>query len=342
MSQVRYPSPGPSGHPLPSGEGSFFEYSRTEISQIVGGSVLASELFKTVYQNRGSDAAPFKLNIPTVMRSFQSEDGTQRFLLRLEDGEMIESVIIPGEDRLTFCVSSQVGCALACTFCLTGLLGLKRNLTTGEIVSQVVLLARAGASSRFSVVLMGMGEPLQNYDNVLKAISILNDDHGFNLSSRRITLSTAGLVPGLERLAKEPLFPNLSISLTGATNSLRDQLMPINRKYPIDDVLAIVRALPPQRQKRVMLEYVMIKGVTDSLDDALALSELIGPMNVKVNLIPFNPAPELGFTRSNDDDVLRFHACLLEKGIATFVRKSRGGDVSGACGQLMKKTLQGI
>lgn len=343
MTYVRYPShvrPSIDAHPLPLGEGSFFEHTRVEVDQILGKSTLASELFKAVYQDDAISAAPFNLKLPTVVRSFQSADGTQRFLLRLEDGEMVESVIIPGDDRLTFCVSSQVGCALACTFCLTGLLGLTRNLTAGEIVSQVVLLARNGRSSRFSVVLMGMGEPLQNYDNVLKAISILNDDHGYNLSSRRITLSTAGLVPGLERLAREPLFPNLSISLTGATNAQRDLLMPINRKYPIEDVLAVVRALPPQRQKRVMLEYVMIKGVTDSLADAQALSDLIGTMTVKVNVIPFNPAPELGFTRSDDEAVLRFHAFLLKNGIATFVRKSRGGDVSGACGQLMKKSLE--
>jgi 23S rRNA (adenine2503-C2)-methyltransferase len=320
---------------------SFFDLTRSEVTRTVGKRA-ASEQFRSVYLNQSSDAAPFDTTLPAIVRSFQSEDGTQRFLLRLEDGEMVESVIIPGDDRLTFCVSSQVGCALACTFCLTGLLGLTRNLTAGEIVSQVVLLARNGRSSRFSVVLMGMGEPLQNYDNVLKAIAILNDDHGYNLSSRRITLSTAGLVPGLERLAREPLFPNLSISLTGATNAQRDQLMPINRKYPIEDVLGVVRALPLQRQKRVMLEYVMIQGVTDSLSDARTLSERIGTMPLKVNLIPFNAAPELGFTRSSDEDVLRFHAFLLEKGIATFVRKSRGSDVSGACGQLMKKSLAGI
>jgi len=319
---------------------SFFEYTRAEVAKIVGKPALATQLYQSVYHDHSNDAAPFDVTLPGIVRSFQSEDGTQRFLLRLEDGEMIESVIIPGEDRLTFCVSSQVGCALACTFCLTGLLGLTRNLTTGEIVAQVVLLARASVAARFSIVLMGMGEPLQNYDNVLKAIAILNDDHGYRLTSRRITLSTAGLVPGLERLSRETIFPNLSISLTGATNAKRDQLMPINRKYPIEEVLAVVRMLPPQRQKRVMLEYVMIKNVTDSLDDAQALSDLIGTMPVKVNLIPFNPASELGYSRSEDDIVLRFHGYLLQKGIATFVRRSRGGDVSGACGQLMKKSQE--
>ena len=322
---------------------SFFDLTRAETARIAGGPLQASQLFKSVYQFHQLEAAPFNLSLPTIVQSFQSQDGTRRFLLRLEDGESMESVIIPGDDRLTFCVSSQVGCALGCTFCLTGLLGLKRNLTTGEIVSQVVLLEREGrrafAQDRFSVVLMGMGEPLQNYDNVLKAISILNDDHGFNLSSRRMTLSTAGLVPAMERLAREPLFPNLCVSLTGATNSVRNRLMPINRRHPIEEVIAVIRALPPQRQKRVMLEYVMIQGETDSLEEAEALSEWIGPMRVKVNLIPFNPAPELPFQRSSDEDVLRFHAFLLKKGIATFVRRSRGGDVSGACGQLMKKSL---
>jgi 23S rRNA (adenine2503-C2)-methyltransferase len=251
---------------------------------------------------------------------------------------MIESVIIPTEGRVTFCISSQVGCALGCTFCLTGLLGLKRNLTTGEIVSQVVLLAAQMTNTdRFSVVFMGMGEPLQNYDNVMKAITILNDDHGFNLSLHRITLSTAGLVPALERLVVEPRFPNLSISLTGATNFKRDQLMPINRRHPIESVLAVVRATPPQRQKRVMLEYVMIEGVTDSLEDAQHLLNLLGDLRVKVNLIPLNPAPELMHSRSDDGTVLRFHDFLLERGLATFVRRSRGSDVSGACGQLMKR-----
>ncbi len=317
----------------------FFEHSRAEVIQFVNSPLLAKQLFQSVYQDRTfPESDIFTFDLPEIVESFKSEDATERFLLRLTDGEMIESVIIPTEGRLTFCISSQVGCALGCTFCLTGLLGLKRNLTTGEIVSQVVLLAAQRTNTnRFSVVFMGMGEPLQNYDNVLKAITILNDDHGFNLSLHRITLSTAGLVPALERLALEPLFPNLSISLTGATNSKRDQLMPINRRHPIESVLAVVRALPPQRQKRVMLEYVMIEGITDSLDDAQHLLDLLGGLRVKVNLIPLNPAPELMFSRSDDGTVLRFHDFLLERGLATFVRRSRGSDVSGACGQLMKR-----
>jgi 23S rRNA (adenine2503-C2)-methyltransferase len=222
-------------------------------------------------------------------------------------------------------------------------LGLIRDLSAGEIVSQVLVLRREAEVDypglRFSIVLMGMGEPLQNYDNVLKAIHILHDDYGLAVPSARITLSTAGLVPAMERLAAERVFPNLSISLTGATNATRDVLMPINRKYPIEAVMDVVRGLPLSRQNRVMFEYVMIKGVTDSVDAAHELARLLQGMRAKVNLIPLNPAPEIRYNRADEDAVLRFHRILLESGITTFVRKNRGNDVSGACGQLKKKEL---
>ena len=184
---------------------------------------------------------------PVITNRFTSSDGTQRYLLCLHDGQLIESVLIPRDDRATFCISSQVGCALGCTFCLTGQLGLTRNLSVPEIVSQVELLARE-TTQRFSVVFMGMGEPFDNYDNVLHAIRILHDDHGLKVPMTRITVSTAGLIPGIERLAQEPLFPNLSISLTGVTNETRDALMPINRKYPVEAVMAAIRKLPLARQ----------------------------------------------------------------------------------------------
>jgi 23S rRNA (adenine2503-C2)-methyltransferase len=269
-----------------------------------------------------------------ITNRFTSSDGTQRFLLRLDDGQLAESVLIPRDDRATFCISSQIGCALGCTFCLTGQLGLTRDLSASEIVSQVEILQREAYSPRFSVVFMGMGEPLQNYDNVLAAIHILHDDRGLKVPMKRITVSTAGLVPGIERLASEPLFPNLSISLTGATNTTRDTLMPINRKYPIEAVMEAIRKFPIARQRRVMFECVMIKGVTDSLADAETLSGLVYGMRVKVNLIPLNPAEEIPFERSSDDAVLRFQDILLRSGTATFIRKNRGSDVSGACGQL--------
>jgi 23S rRNA (adenine2503-C2)-methyltransferase len=274
--------------------------------------------------------------LPVIINRFTSSDGTARYLLRLRDGESIESVLIPRHDRVTFCISSQVGCALGCTFCLTGQLGLSRNLSADEIISQVRLLQNE-TQQRFSVVLMGMGEPLDNYDNVLRAIRYLHDDRGLKIPMTRITVSTAGLVPAIERLASEPLFPNLSITLTGVTNKTRAALMPINRKYPIEAVLEAIRKLPVARQKRVMFECVMIKGVTDSVEHAAHLSELVRNMRVKVNLIPLNPAEEIPYERSDDEAILRFQEILVRNGTATFIRKNRGNDVSGACGQLKKK-----
>ena len=271
-----------------------------------------------------------------IVNRFKSNDGTERYLLRLGDGQLIESVMIPRDDRVTFCISSQVGCALACRFCLTGQLGLTRDLSADEMVSQVELLLKQ-TIHRFSVVYMGMGEPLQNYDNVLTSIRALHDDRGLKVPMTRITVSTAGLVPAIERLAQEPLFPNLSISLTGVTNNIRDELMPINRKYPIEVVMDTIRRLPLSRQKRVMFECVMIKDQTDSAEDAETLSRLVRGMRVKVNLIPFNPAEEIPFERSSDGAVLRFQNILVRGGTATFIRKNRGNDVSGACGQLKKK-----
>lgn len=276
-------------------------------------------------------------NLITVHKRFASTDGTVRYLLRLDDGEFAEAVRIPREDRVTFCISSQVGCGLGCTFCLTGRLGLTRNLSAAEMIAQLRLLLPTSGVDRFSVVFMGMGEPLANYDNVLEAVRFFHDDHGLKMPMSRITVSTAGLIPAMRRLANEPLFPNLSISLTGVTNKTRDVLMPINRKYSIEHIMDSVRELPPQRRKRVMFECVMLKGLTDSPEDARELSRLIRGMNVKVNLIPLNPADEIPYERSDDDTILRFHEILLGNGVATFIRKNRGNDISGACGQLKQK-----
>jgi 23S rRNA (adenine2503-C2)-methyltransferase len=275
-----------------------------------------------------------------VEKRFISNDGTQRFLLRLQDGDFIESVLIPRHDRTTICISSQVGCGLGCAFCLTGQLGFTRDLTADEIVSQVLLML-TDAASRFSVVFMGMGEPLQNYDSVMRAIRFMHDDHGFRLPMSRITVSTAGLVPGIERLAGEAIFPNLSVSLTGVTNRSRAVLMPINRKYPIEAVIDSVRKLPPPRQKRVMFECVMIKDLTDSIDDAETLSRLLRGMRVKVNLIPLNTAEEIPFQRSDRETILRFQESLVRNGTATFIRQNRGADVSSACGQLKNRIRVG-
>ena len=335
---------------------SFYDQSRNELLQWVERPTRVARVFEGVYRRgaasfaeihnvpvefRQSLSASLSLDLPSIHQRFDSSDGTRRYLLKLADGDTAESVLIPSSDRVTFCISSQIGCALGCTFCLTGQLGLIRDLTAGEIVAQVLVLKREAEAHypglRFSIVLMGMGEPLQNYDNVLKAIHILHDDSGLAVPSARITLSTAGLVPAMERLAAERVFPNLSISLTGSTNATRDVLMPINRKYPIEAIMDVVRRLPASRQNRVMFECVMIKGVTDSADDARELARLLQGMRAKVNLIPLNPAPEIAYERPEDDAVLRFHRILIDSGITTFVRKNRGNDVSGACGQLKKK-----
>src|SRR5437016_4084461 len=287
---------------------------------------------------RAALAEEWDIKLPAVHRRFDSIDGTRRYLVRLSDGELAETVYIPEENRDTICISSQVGCALACTFCLTGQLGLTRHLTAGEIVTQVLIAQRENIESKgFNIVLMGMGEPLHNYDNVMKAIRILHDKDGMNMSMSRITLSTAGLLPAIERLAAEPMIPNLAISLTGATNEKRNELMPINRRYPIEQLLDAVRRFPLKHRQRVTFEYVLLCGITDAPEDALHLVKLLRGIRAKVNLIPFNEAEELSYRRPSDAAIERFQQVLIENNISAFVRKNRGNDISAACGQLKKK-----
>jgi 23S rRNA (adenine2503-C2)-methyltransferase len=335
---------------------SFFDVERAELAAQLAPSYRASQIFKSVYHRwipafeemtdlprpvRGELALSWQIQPPHIHRRFDSTDGTRRYLVQLEDGEFAETVFIPEEHRNTICISSQIGCALACTFCLTGKLGLKRHLTAGEIVGQVVAAQRDNLTweqrDTFNIVLMGMGEPLHNYDNVMKALRILHDPEGMNMSMNRITLSTAGMLPALERLAQEPVIPNLAISLTGATNEKRDVLMPINRRYPIEELLGAVRRFPLKHRQRVTFEYVLLKGVTDSLEDAKALVKLLKGIPAKVNLIPLNEAEELDYERPSDAAVERFQNVLVEHNVSAFVRKNRGNDISAACGQLMKK-----
>jgi 23S rRNA (adenine2503-C2)-methyltransferase len=333
-----------------------FDLERKDLAAQLAPPYRATQIFKSVYHRwiqtfeemtdlpkaaRAELAEAWQIVPPQIHRRFDSADGTRRYLVPLEDGEFAETVFIPETHRNTICISSQVGCALACTFCLTGKLGLKRHLSAGEIVAQVVAAQRDNLSweerDSFNIVLMGMGEPLHNYDNVMKAIRILHDPEGMNMSMGRITLSTAGMLPALERLAEEPTIPNLAISLTGATNEKRDVLMPINRKYPIEQLLDTVRRFPLKHRQRVTFEYVLLKDVTDSPDDARALISLLKGIPAKVNLIPFNEAEELEYSRPSDEAVERFQNVLVEHNVSAFVRKNRGNDISAACGQLMKK-----
>ena len=331
----------------------FFDYEKTELASIFDPPFRATQIYKGVYQrsfddfelmtdlpkpSRASFSEEWNIKLPSVHRRFDSIDETRRYLVRLEDGELAETVYIPEENRDTICISSQIGCALACTFCLTGQLGLTRNLTPGEIVTQALIAQRENTSSRgFNIVLMGMGEPLHNYDNVMKAIRILHDEDGLNMSMSRITLSTAGLLPAIKRLAGEPMIPNLAISLTGATNEKRNELMPINRRYPIEQLLDAIRRFPLKHRQRVTFEYVLLRGITDAPEDALHLVKLLKGIRAKVNLIPFNEAEELNYRRPPDTVVERFQQILIHHNISAFVRKNRGNDISAACGQLKKK-----
>jgi len=286
---------------------------------------------------RAALARDFTLTTPALAHRETSVDGTEKFLLRLADGRHIESVFIPDTPAMTFCVSTQVGCAMACAFCLTGKMGLVRNLTAAEIVGQVRVLAGALAmrDARFNIVLMGMGEPLHNYDETMKALRILADEHGFAMSPRRITLSTVGLLPALERLAKEPVMPNLAISLHAPTDRQRGELVPINRKYGVSEIIEACRRFPLQKRRRITFEYVLLAGVNDSPQDAQRLARLVAGVKAKVNLIPLNAAAGIPFERPTDEAIDRFARIVSDHGVDVSVRKSRGRDIRAACGQLI-------
>ena len=281
--------------------------------------------------------AEFTTETPRIVADDRSVDGTRKLVLELGDTRRIESVFIPDTPAMTFCVSTQVGCAMSCGFCLTGKMGLVRNLTAGEIVGQVRVLASAtGLLERpFNIVLMGMGEPLHNYDNTMKALRMLHSEHGLAVSPRRITLSTVGIVPGLERLAREPLMPNLAVSLHATTDEQRTALVPPNRKYPLAEILKACRQFPLKKRSRITFEYVLLDKVNDSAEDARRLAGLLSGIKAKVNLIPLNPAPGIPYRRPSDEDVDRFAQVLADRHITVSVRKSRGRDIRAACGQLI-------
>lgn len=288
-------------------------------------------------QLRTTLADAFTLTTPVLVEREKSTDGTEKFLLRLADGRQIESVFIPDTPAMTFCISTQVGCAMACAFCLTGKMGLVRNLTAGEIVGQVRVLVDAldMRDTRFNIVLMGMGEPLHNYDETMQALRMLADEHGLDVSPRRITLSTVGLLPALERLAKEPLMPNLAISLHAPTDLTRGELVPINKTYGIAEIIAACRKFPLKKRSRITFEYVLLAGVNDSADQARTLAKLLANVKAKVNLIPLNAAPGIPFERPSDQAIDRFAQVLADHHILVSVRKSRGRDIRAACGQLI-------
>jgi 23S rRNA (adenine2503-C2)-methyltransferase len=269
----------------------------------------------------------------------ESRDGTKKFLFQLEDGNRIESVLIPDKKRLTLCLSTQVGCAMGCRFCLTGKKGLKRNLATAEIVNQILAVRETlpEKTSITNIVLMGMGEPLANYQNTLKAIELMAHPEAFKFSSRRVTLSTVGLLPELEQLAREKVRFRLAISLNASDEETRSHLMPINRRHPLKRILEVCRKFPLQPRARITFEYVMLQGENDSLNDAKRLLKMLKGIPSKVNLIPLNEASGIPFEKPSEERVKQFQEILIEGGITTIVRASKGTDISAACGQLQGK-----
>jgi 23S rRNA (adenine2503-C2)-methyltransferase len=291
---------------------------------------------------RADLAARGEIAEPSVEAKQVSTDGTTKFLLGLADGRRIEAVYIPDTPAQTFCISTQVGCAMACGFCLTGKMGLERHLTAGEIVGQVRVLARETGLSQavFNIVLMGMGEPLHNYDATMKALRILTDAEGLAVPPRRVTLSTVGVVPGLKRLAEESIMPNLAISLHATTDEQRDVLAPINRKYKLQELMDACREFPLRRRSRITFEYVLLDHVNDTPEDARRLARLLEGVQAKVNLLPLNEAEGIPYKRPSEDRVNAFAAILADRDVTVSVRKSRGRDIRAACGQLLVETAK--
>jgi 23S rRNA (adenine2503-C2)-methyltransferase len=348
----------------------------------------ALQVFKWIYQQ---DARSFEemTNISKALRAELAEtafisnlepeaveegsDGTRKYLFNLGDGHAVESVLIPIEGRNTLCISSQVGCAMACEFCLTGTFKLARNLSTAEIVNQIMAVKRdliknppamqAGGGELpdnsdegddgedespdspaviRNIVLMGMGEPLHNLDNVIPAIQIMIDGNGLQLSNRRVTVSTCGLVPEMERLGREIPNVNLAVSLNATTDELRNRIMPVNRSYPLKELLKACKEFPLPGRRKVTFEYVMLGGVNDTLEDAKRLLKLISDIPNKVNLIPFNEHEGCGFKAPTRAAIDAFHKYLVDRHVTVITRDSRGGDISAACGQLKGKLEKNI
>lgn len=293
----------------------------------------------TLRKELGSKLA---VGLPALSTEYCSSDGTRRYLLELEDHRTIETVLMPEEGRDTICISSQVGCPVNCQFCLTALMGLERNLTAGEIVGQVLFVMRAHqistATDRLNIVMMGMGEPLLNLPNVIKATRILTDPAGIALSPKRITLSTAGIVPKIAELGRETVRPKLAISLNASNEEQRRELMPITRKYSLKDLLAACKAYPLRAWEKLTFEYVLLKGVNDSDADARRVVKLLANLNAKVNLIALNPGPGIAFETPAPERVHAFQT-IVRRAMPCFVRKPRGRDIFAACGQLKREML---
>src|SRR5712671_555286 len=314
----------------------------------------ARQLYEALYRQQAPDlvaitslparmredlAGRHSVGVPEIGRRFDSIDGTVRYLLRLADGKTVETVLMPEGERDTICISSQVGCAVDCKFCMTALLGLERSLTAGEIVGQVLLVAREHHlrqdGGRLNIVMMGQGEPLLNLPNVIKATRLLLDPGGFALSPKRITVSTAGIIPKIEELGREPVRPKLAVSLNASTEEMRQQIMPLTRKYHLADLIEACRAYPLRPWEKLTFEYALLKDVNDTDADASRVVRLLANINAKVNLIALNPGPGIAYETPDPDRVAAFRD-IVRRGMPCFVRKPRGLDVYAACGQLKR------
>jgi 23S rRNA (adenine2503-C2)-methyltransferase len=329
----------------------------TDIQQALGPAepaFRARQIYEAVYRRRITDpseisnlpkplkarlASDLPLGLPQIDRRYDSTDGTRRYLLRLADGKTVETVWMPEGERSTICISSQVGCPVDCKFCLTALLGLERHLTAGEIAGQVLTVAADNSleanADRINIVMMGQGEPLLNLANVIKATRLMMDPAGMALSPKRVTLSTSGIIPKIEELAREEIRPKLAISLNASTEEQRRELMPITKKYHLSDLIAACHKYPLRPWEKLTFEYVMLKDVNDTDADARRVVKLLANLNAKVNLIALNPGPGIPFSTPLKERVESFQS-IVRRAMPCFVRRPRGLDVYAACGQLKR------
>jgi 23S rRNA (adenine2503-C2)-methyltransferase len=296
-----------------------------------------TEFSKTLRENLNEIASITETRVETV---FYSADGTRRYLLKLGDGQEVEAVFMPEARRDTICISSQVGCAVGCRFCMTAQLGIKRNMSAGEIISQVLIVLNdvygAGVEPPHgtNLVFMGMGEGFLNYQEMMRSIRIMADEHGLRISPKRMTVSTSGIVPRIYDFAQEAVRPRLAISLSATTQEQRSALIPINNKYSLSELIRACREYPLGERERLTFEYVMLDGFNDSEEDARRLVKLLSGIRAKINLIPHNPAPELAYRASPMERILKFQKILIDRDLPAFIRRPRGQDISAACGQL--------
>ena len=318
----------------------------------------AKQIFKWLYEKRVTSFEEMsdiskdlqnKLNNDFIINSLKikahqiSKDGTEKFLFELEDGALVESVLMIFEYGYSACLSSEVGCNMGCTFCASGLLKKQRDLSAGEIVCQALMIQKRldESNNRLgNIVVMGTGEPFDNYDNVMKAMSIINSPYGLEIGSRHISISTCGVVPGILRFSKENLQYNLAISLHAPNDELRNRLMPINKAYPLEVLFSALREYSQLNNRRLTFEYLLLKGINDSKKEANEIKDLLKGMNAYINLIPYNSVKEKDYETSSEENALRFYDLLKKNGVAVTLRQKKGDDIDAACGQLRANNLK--